>query len=403
MTAPAGPWRELAQRLADELVAEGVLRTPAWRAAIEQIPRHVFVPRFYVQQSGGRWIETTGEADGWLTAVYRNEPLITELAVAASGNRVTVSSSTKPGLMVRMLEVLDVHDENRVLEIGTGTGYNAGLLSHRLGADRVFSIDIGTGLVDAARDRLAALGLAPTLSVTHGAGGMPEHAPFDRIIATCSLPAVPWSWAEQVREGGLVLVDVKRGVHAGNLVLLTRHADRLEGRFLPRWAGFMAIRDTDQAPDSATTVKDVHAGIRSTTDLEPLPWSSLVPWFLTQARVPSELTFGYRGATAQGPEWAIFSGRDGSWCAVRIQTDDAGRREVRQHGPVNVWDEFEATRKMWDGLGRPSWDRLGLTVTPDGLHRVWLDDPHSGFEWSLPPIIHSRPCVYIPRRSDVSR
>lgn len=201
MTAPAAPWRELAQRLADELVAEGVLRTPAWRAAIEQIPRHVFVPRFYVQQSGGRWIETTGEAESWLTAVYRNEPLITELAVAASGNRVTVSSSTKPGLMVRMLEVLDVHDENRVLEIGTGTGYNAGLLSHRLGADRVFSIDIGTGLVDAARDRLATLGLAPTLSVTHGAGAMPEHAPFDRIIATCSLPAVPWSWAEQVREG----------------------------------------------------------------------------------------------------------------------------------------------------------------------------------------------------------
>lgn len=72
-----------------------------------------------------------------------------------------------------------------------------------------------------------------------------------------------------------------------------------------------------------------------------------------------------------------------------MQADDAGRREIRQDGPVNLWNEFEAIHRMWDGLGRPSWDRLGLTVTPDGLHRVWLDDPDSDFEWSLPPI-HSR-------------
>ena len=284
MTATTASWRELAHRLADELATEHVLRTPAWRDAVEATPRHLFVPRFYVQEPGGEWAETTVEDGEWLAAVYRNEPLITDLAVAANGNRVTVSSSTKPGLMVRMLEALDVHDEHRVLEIGTGTGYNAALLSHRLGADRVFSVDIGAGLVDAARGRLAELGLAPTLSAAHGAGGMPEHAPFDRIIATCSLPAVPWAWAEQVREVGLVLVDVKRSVHAGNLVLLTRHADRLEGRFLARWAGFMAIRDADQAPNSAATVGDVQAGIRSGTHLDPLPWSALVPWFLAHAR-----------------------------------------------------------------------------------------------------------------------
>ncbi len=385
MTAATAPWRELARQLADELAAEHVLRTPAWRDAVEAMPRHLFVPRFYVQQPGGEWAETTVEDGEWLAAVYRNEPLITDLAVATNGNRVTVSSSTKPGLMVRMLEALDVHDEHRVLEIGTGTGYNAGLLSYRLGADRVFSVDIAAGLVDAARSRLAELGLAPTLSVAHGAGGMPEHAPFDRIIATCALPVVPWAWAEQVREGGLVLVDVKRSVHAGNLVLLTRHADRLEGRFLAQWAGFMAIRDADQAPNSVATVGDVQGGIRSRTHLDPLPWSSLVPWFLAHARLPGELAFGYRGATEQGwPEWAVFSAHDGSWCAIRMHADDAGEREVRQDGPVTIWNEFEATHKMWDGLGRPGWDRLGLTVTPEGFHRIWLDEPDGEFRWSLP-------------------
>lgn len=385
MTATTAPWRELAQRVADEMAAEDVLRTPAWRDAVEAIPRHLFVPRFYVQQPGGEWTETTAEDDEWLAAVYRNEPLITDLAVAANGNRVTVSSSTKPGLMVRMLEALDVDDEHRVLEIGTGTGYHAGLLSHRLGADRVYSVDISVGLVNAARDRLAQLGLAPTLSVAHGAGGMPQHGLFDRIIATCSLPAVPWAWAEQVHQGGLVLVDVKPSVHAGNLVLLTRHADRLEGRFLTRWAGFMAIRDADQAPECVSMVGEVQAGTRSTTRLDPLPWSSLVPWFLAQTRLPGQLTFGYRGATGQGPQWALFGARDGSWCAVRMQPDDTGEREVRQAGPVKLWNVFETTYKMWDGLGRPSWDRLGLTVTPDGHHRVWLDEPDGDFRWSLPP------------------
>ena len=80
----------------------------------------------------------------------------------------------------------------------------------------------------------------------------------------------------------------------------------------------------------------------------------------------------------------MFSAHDGSWCAIRMHADDAGEREVRQDGPVTIWNEFEATHKMWDGLGRPGWDRLGLTVTPEGFHRIWLDEPDGEFRWSLP-------------------
>ncbi|MCP3799732.1 methyltransferase domain-containing protein [Allokutzneria sp. A3M-2-11 16] len=385
MTATTTAWRELAHQLADEMAAEGVLQSPAWRDAVEATPRHVFVPRFYVQQQDGQWTETSADDDEWLAAVYRNEPLITDLATTANGNRVTVSSSTKPGLMVRMLETLDVHDGHRVLEIGTGTGYNVALLSHRLGSDRVFSVDIGAELVDAARGRLTELGLTPTLAATHGAEGLPEHGPFDRIIATCSVPTVPWAWAEQVHEGGLVLVDVKPSTHAGNLVLLTRYADRLEGRFLPRWAGFMAMRDADLAPEVGSLIEDVNTGSRSSTRLEPTPWSSLVPWFLVQTRMPGKVAFGYLGATDQGPEWAVFSTPDGSWSAVRMQPDENGEREVRQGGPVPLWDAFEAIHETWDNLGRPNWDRLGLTITPDGRHRLWLDEPDGEVSWSLLP------------------
>jgi hypothetical protein len=57
---------------------------------------------------------------------------------------------------------------------------------------------------------------------------------------------------------------------------------------------------------------------------------------------------------------------------------------VRQGGPVAIWDEFEAVHGEWEALGRPGWDRLGLTVTADGQHRVWLDEPDGAHGWSLP-------------------
>ncbi len=383
MTAAVPEWREHARKLAEKIVADGVLVDPAWRAALEHVPRHVFVPRFYEQRSGAGWVETSAGDTGWLEAVYSDAPLVTELGVTGDGTQVTVSSSTKPGLMVRMLEALDVRAGHRVLEIGTGTGYNAGLLAHRLGDAQVYSVDIGAGLVDAARDRLASLGCAPRLAAVHGAEGLPDAAPFDRIIATCSVPLVPWAWAGQVREGGLVLVDLKLGMHAGNLVLLRRLKDRLEGRFLPKWAGFMAMRDTDDTPSPARArVPEPEQGIRSRTGLDPHPWTATVPWFLAQTGYPRCVTFGYRGA---GPAWATVTGDDGSWCAVAVSSDDGGGREVRQGGPVALWDRLEAVHEMWDGFGRPGWDRFGLTVWQDGDHRVWLDDPNGPHRWSLPP------------------
>ena len=172
-------------------------------------------------------------------------------------------------------------------------------------------------------------------------------------------------------------MDLKPSVHAGNLVSLTRHADSLEGRFLPRWAGFMAIRDEDSAPETIVPTVDLDEGTRSTTRLDPLPWSSLVPWFLVQAAMPGTVAFGYRGDTA------VFSTDDGSWAAISLKPGEADEREARQGGPVRIWDEFEAAQRTWDELGRPNWDRLGLTVTPDGRHRVWLDAPASGIGWDL--------------------
>jgi methyltransferase of ATP-grasp peptide maturase system len=361
-------WRSRAAALADAIAAAGNLHDPAWRTAVEQVPRHVLVPRFHVQR-GGEWITVGYQVPGWIDEVYRDVPLVTALLPSGRGRSVIVSSSTKPGLMVRMLEALDVHDGHRVLEIGTGTGYNAALLSHRLGAEAVFSVDIAADLVVAARDRLAGLGFAPVVATANGGAGFPAHAPYDRIIATCSVPAVPWAWAEQLRPGGLLLTDVKVGMHAGSLALLRRHADRLQGQFLPKWAGFMPMRNSNTAPSPPPPSMPSGSADASTTRIDPEPWTNLVPWFLAQAGSTPVTGFGRRGPDL---DLTTFSTADGSWCEVTSTPDPDGQRVVRQGGPGRLWEAIERAHAEWIEHGRPGWERLGLTVTPDGVHRLWL-------------------------------
>jgi predicted RNA methylase len=105
----------------------------------------------------------------WLDAVYSDTALTTQLGQTDPGNTlrpltVPASSSTKPTLMARMLADLHTHPGHRVLEIGTGTGYNAALLCHRLGDRNVCSIDIHPALIHAAHTRLASLGHHPHLA-----------------------------------------------------------------------------------------------------------------------------------------------------------------------------------------------------------------------------------------------
>ena len=196
MTIPLGAgWAVRAQRLADLLAVQGDVHDTAWKNAVSAVARHVLVPTVYRQDGTGAWHPVDVSSPEGLNLVYSPTTLVTALADRGT-HRESISSSTKPDLMLRMLEVLDVHDGQKVLEIGTGTGYNAALLAHRLGDDRVFSVDIDGELVEDARRRLETIGVRPTLVTTDGAGGLPQHAPYDRIIATCSVPTVPWSWAE---------------------------------------------------------------------------------------------------------------------------------------------------------------------------------------------------------------
>jgi methyltransferase of ATP-grasp peptide maturase system len=389
MTVLTAEWMPRARKLAEELVTAGKLWSAPWREAICAVPRHELVPDVFRRNTDGSWhrlaTATKQDQEMWLDQVYSNKALLTAVANGRK-SRSLRSSSSMPGLMTRMLEVLDVRDGDRVLEIGTGTGYNAALLTHRLGDANVFSVDVEPDLIDLARHRLARIGYHPTLVAADGAAGLAEHAPFERIIATCAVPAVPWSWVEQTSPGGVILTDLKIAPGAGNLVRLTRYPDRAEGRFDPTYAAFMDLHHhpADLEPDRPRPRRQPHSKPEQrTTVLNPrTPWESLVVWFLASFDLGANISLGYgRPDESWNPTVTSITVQDGSWAEVTL-ADDHGVHRVTEGGPRQVWQIIEDAHDVWTRLGQPNWDRFGLTVTEDHQH-VWLDTPTAAHTWSL--------------------
>jgi protein-L-isoaspartate O-methyltransferase len=378
-------WKSYSMRLADQLRASGDLRNPAWHAAIAETPRHVLVPTVYQppEELYGALTDTRLNTAEHLELIYSTTTLITAVAPTKYGV-VGLSSSTKPDLMVRMLETLDIHDGQRILEIGTGTGYNAALLAHRLGDDNVFSVDIDPELVTTARLRLASIGRHPHLTVEDGAEGWRAHAPYDRIIATCSVRRVPWSWYDQLTPGGQLLVDFKPH-GGGNLVLLERKDDRLEGRFTARYGAFMAMRRPDDDEKRPPTPWQPEFALTrqrtTTTPAEPPGAMRFLSAVMSSTELRQRYTFDQQN---RQPTAVRLAAADGSCCEVDLTPGGNGTWTVREGGPTPLWREIEYSYQQWCDWGRPGWDRIGITVTPE-TWALWLDEPSNVLTRSASP------------------
>lgn len=190
--------------LVDRLVARGTVRTPAVEAAMRSVPRERFVHGLDV------------------LAVYDDRAQVVK--EDAGGALSTIS---QPTMIAIMLELARISPGDRVLEIGTGTGYNAALLGTLVGAEgSVVSVDVEEDLVRSAADAMAELGLhhveVHAADGRHGwAGGMP----YDCVMATVGVSEVPAAWREQVAEGGRLLFPLLR---PNKLLVERRHDDGWE-------------------------------------------------------------------------------------------------------------------------------------------------------------------------------
>lgn len=383
---------DLRRRLADEIAADGDLRTPPWRRAVEQVPREKFLGgRVYrrVDKPGATlWEPATpgrlGE-DRWLELAYENTTWVTQFDSTdpAPGTGTVqgapTSSSTLPGLVIRMLEDLDVHDRHAVLEIGTGTGYSAALACQRLGDDQVTSIEIDPGVAARAAAALAAAGYAPALVTGDGLAGYPARAPYDRIIATCSVRTVPAAWIAQTRPGGRIVVTLSGWLYGSALLALdVTGAGHAEGRFLPGNISFMPAR-THAAPP--LTSFPAQQGQARPARYGPGILAGWMGRFLAQLAAPSAQSAHLSDGPGTPAADLIIDQATGSYAWLTEGTD--GTWTVQQNGPDQLWDQIEQAWTTYTAAGRPAQDQFGLTITPTAS-TVYLDTSGGRTSWTLP-------------------
>lgn len=185
---------ERSQMVREQIEARGV-RDPQVLEAMRKVPRHRFMP------------------ESQRAHAYDDRPL-------PIGEGQTIS---QPYIVALMTELADVKPGDTVLEIGTGSGYQAAVLAE-MGV-KVFSIEIVESLAKSAEKVLDELGYGERVEVRRGDGyaGWPEHAPFDAIIVTAAPPKIPEPLKQQLEVGGRLVIPV--GKFFQSLLLLTRTKD----------------------------------------------------------------------------------------------------------------------------------------------------------------------------------
>lgn len=366
--------RWLRTQMVTALVRAGDLVDARWQDVYANVPRHALIP-YYYRPDNYKKVDGTTVQDyhTWLRTVYSDETLIIQKTA-----HTVMSSSTMPGLIAIMLAALDVHDECEILQVGTGSGYTAALLCERLGSSNVTTLDIDPELVDAARSRLSVLGYHPTAVAGNGTDGYSPKAPYDRILATCSLRHVPTAWLAQTLPGSRIVAPMAKGL----FVLDVHGTEEASGRFLPTGGYFMPLRNTTN-DDDAKTIRQkplVRNGNARPTALGPREtyYQQHVRFLLTVA-LP-EVSVGQHG-----PSLDDLIIQDGHGSYARLDRSPDGLFTVTETGPRQLWAEVEHVHQQWHLWDRPRRDRFGLNVTP-ARQWIWLDEPTGEFVWDILPI-----------------
>jgi protein-L-isoaspartate(D-aspartate) O-methyltransferase len=192
-----GDFKAMREKMVETQIKARGVKDPRVLSALLKVERHRFVPEEY------------------LNSAYSDQPL-------PIGEGQTIS---QPYIVALMTELLELKGDEKVLEVGTGSGYQAAILGEL--AKEVYTIEIIESLASVTKNRLSGLGYQ-NIKVKAGDGylGWPEVAPFDAIIITCAPDHIPKPLIEQLKEGGRMVVPV--GAYAQELKKIVKRSGKIE-------------------------------------------------------------------------------------------------------------------------------------------------------------------------------
>ena len=351
------------RRFVEQIRRNGAPLSPELAAAFVAVPRETFVSNGF-QRRDGTWA-TPGTA-GFLDTVYRDDVLVTKV-----DGSLPISSSSQPSLMAIMLAALEVHAGDRVLEIGSGTGYNAALLAV-LGA-RVTSVDVQADVADRARSALADARIEG-VRVLAGDGypGVPgDH--FDRVIVTVGVTGLSPQWLVQAQPGPIVAPVEHAGTHPVLAVRGPAGGPVSATVLCP--SGFMSAAGPLTARHPGSHPAPAASGALSAfAEVAPPRWERPLD------------SLGYRDLWYAAGVWsgrathAALPGRDQS-CLILLDEAGTGGAAILPDGSVRAGGaqaaEYAARAVeiigRWESAGRPAMQawRIGLRLTGDPDAPIW--------------------------------
>ncbi|MFI6981699.1 methyltransferase domain-containing protein [Embleya sp. NPDC050154] len=315
----------------------------------------------------------------WIGTAYEDRTLVTqvgELHADTAGDDVTppsdrppTSSTTLPSLVLRMFDVAEIEEGMKVLDLGTGSGYSAALLGHRLGDDRVLSVDVDEYLVSAARRRLATFGRAPRMTTIDATHALPEDG-FDRAVAMFSTRTIPSTWLAAVRSGGVISTTLAgTSLHLRVTVTDATHA---HGRVASHGARFMPVRS---GPEDGSALHRVYLAARTADGDEVRAFDGDVPnirddWRLALLLELLQPAVDHRWIDLDDRSMVWLLHASGSWARAEVPKF-GGRPTVHSSGPLDLWGHLDRARHLTSEHG---------PIEPSSLH-VEIDSHDQRITW----------------------
>lgn len=363
--SPKSP-SEHAAALAHKLHERGDIVDPRVKAAFAGVRRDQFLPGIPIDQ------------------VYADNAI----PIKRDSDGSVISSSSQPSMMAHMLRQLDLRPRHNVLEIGTGSGYNAAIMQHIVGAaGRVTTVEYDLDLAENARANLQRAAMGQVL-VVHGDGavGYPQRAPYDRLIVTASVWDISPAWIRQMIRDGIIVAPIWL---AGFQVSAAFHLER-DGSLYSQdnmVCGFVGLRGDMAGPMvtyrlKAATKGDIYFNSSRMIDVAALRvlisddasdmylggglslrdyWAAFVPYLMLNA--PDTFIFAYYWVDGDAAPYGI-SGSGftliGAASAVFVPLEGEGK--ARCFGGSDALLAAQDALTAWDAAGRPRQDKLRMRL-----------------------------------------